>query len=230
MLMGQGGIEPDKITKPIQLVAAWFAALVLLVGSFITASRLARDPSWLPVVYAVAAVAAVPLFCWLVFRLQTRYRPELQEDLYYSKFRAEQQQQQGFRPENLAGSGRTIPTADLDNPTELADVRKEIYERQRGLFVVHTWRPSSRRGQLADITVRLHEHGDEWTPISDGEVERVEYYLGRSFFNGKAVTKTNAKDQFRLDVSAWGTTDCVARVHFSDGTSVDIDRYLDFST
>ena len=78
--------------------------------------------------------------------------------------------------------------------------------------------------------MRLHEHGEEWTPISDGEVQRVDYYLGRSFFGGQAVAKTNAADGFRLDVAAWGTTDCVARVYFTDGTTVDIDRYLDFTS
>jgi hypothetical protein len=227
--MSQGGIEPEKVTKPIQLTAAWFAALVLLVGAFLTASDRVDQPSWLPVVYALAAVAAVPLFAWLVFRLQTRYRPELQEDAYYSKYRAEQAQQKDFRPENLPPAGGRALVAETGNPDDLEQARREIYERQRGLFVVHTWRPSTRPEQVADITVRLHEHGEEWTPISDGEVRRVEYYLGRSFFGGRAVSKTDADDGFRLDVAAWGTTDCVARVHFTDGTTVDIDRYLDFT-
>lgn len=228
--MSQGGIEPDKITKPIQLMATWFAALVLLVGAFLAASDRVDQPSWLPVVYAFAAVAAVPLFAWLVFRLQTRYRAELQEDPYYSKYRAEQAQQEGFRAENLPGPGHTQPVAETDNPEDLEQVRRAIFARQRGLFVVHTWRPSTRRGQVADISVRLHEHGEEWTPISDGKVQRVDYYFGRSFFGGKAVSKTNADDGFRVDVAAWGTTDCVARVHFTDGATVDIDRYLDFTS
>jgi hypothetical protein len=124
----------------------------------------------------------VPLFASFVFRLQTRYRAELQEDPSYSTYRAEQAQQEGFRPENLPAPGGTQPFAETDSPEDLEHIHKETYERQRGLFVVHTWRPSTRRGQVADITVRLHEHGKKWTPISDGEVERVDYYLGRSFF------------------------------------------------
>jgi hypothetical protein len=228
--MAQGSIDPEKVTKPIQLVAAWFVALGALVGAFLSASEVVQQPSWLPVLYGIAAVAFVPLFAWLVFRLQTRYRTELQEDRYYSKNLADQREQLGFAAENVPGrAGHRGAGSKVTDPADIPTVRKEIYDRQRGLFLVHTWLPSRRRGQLADITVRLHEHEGETRPLSGGEVERVEYYLGRSFFGGKAVSKTNADNAFRLDVAAYGSTDCVARVHFKDGTSVDLDRYLDFA-
>lgn len=227
--MSQGGIDPEKVTKPIQLVAAWFAALVLLVGLFLGASGQVQEPSWLPVVYAFAAVCTVPLFASLVFRLQTRYRAELQEDPYYAKFRSEREQQEGFKAENLPGAGGDQSGGEIEHPGDLGQRWMRIVEKQRGLFVVHTWRPSTQSGQVADITIRLHEHGPEWTPISNGDVERVEYYLGSSFFGGKAVSKTNANDGFRLDVSAWGSTVCVARVHFRNEDPVEIYRYLDFA-
>jgi hypothetical protein len=229
--MAQGTIEPEKVTKPIQLVAAWFVALGALVASFLSASEVVQRPHWLPVLYGIAAVAIVPLFAWLVFRLQTRYRTELQEDRYYSKNLADQAQLAGFVAENIPGrAGRPGAGPKVTEPTDLPKVRLQIYERQRGLFLVHTWLPSQRPGQVADISVRLHEHRGEQRPLSNDEVERVEYYLGRSFFGGKAVSKTNADNGFRLDVAAYGSTDCVARVHFKDGTTVDLDRYLDFAT
>jgi hypothetical protein len=230
--MAQPSIQPEKITKPIQLVAAWFAALVLLVGSFLTAANSVDNPSWLPVVLAFGAVGMVPFFALLVFRLQTRYRPELQEDPYYSKYKAEQAQQRGFRPENVVGARNPDEThfGGVDE-TDLKDQRRSIYERNRGLFLVHTWRPSTVAGQVADITVRLHEHGDRERPLSEGNVSKVEYYLGQSFFGGNVISKTNADESFRLDVAAYGSTDCVARVHFNDGSpSVVLDRYLDFAT
>jgi hypothetical protein len=74
-------------------------------------------------------------------------------------------------------------------------------------------------------SVRLHEQEGELRPLSNGEVERVEYYLGRSFSGGQAVSKTSAENAFRLDVSAYGSTNCVARIHFKDGSTVDRDRY-----
>lgn len=227
--MAQGGIEPEKVTKPIQLVAAWFAALVLLVGAFLGAASVGDGPSWLPILYATAAVLMVPFFAFLVFRLQTRYRPELQEDPYYSKWKAGQEaQHKGFRPENLLREeGKTIEKSVVEDAGDLPALRENIYVRHRGLFLIHTWLPSKQAGH-ADISVRLYEHGKRWKPLSDGEVDRVEYYLGEYFFDGKAVTKTNAREDFRLDISAYGTTNCVARVHFKDGATADMYRYLDF--
>lgn len=224
--MAQRGIEPEKVTKPIQLVAAWFATLVLLVSAFLTASSTANDPSWLPVLYGAAAVASVPFFALFVFRLQTRYRPQLLEDKYFVKAQAEREQLSGFKAENLPGAK---PPAATAGGSELKDVRKHLYDSRRGLFMVHTWLPSESRPDWADISIRLHEHGGEaGRPISDGAVDRVEYFLGRSFFDGKVITKKNAGQQFRLDISAYGSTNCVARVFFKDGSHVDMDRYLDF--
>jgi Transposase, Mutator family len=102
--------------------------------------------------YGIAAVVAVPFFAWLVSRLWTRYRAEPPEDPYYSKYRAEQSEVEGFRPEDLPDSTRRARTgAEVPDPADLPTVRKEIYERQRGLYLIHTWLPSERRGQDADI-------------------------------------------------------------------------------
>jgi hypothetical protein len=229
--MAQRGIEPEKVTKPIQLVATWFAALVLLVGAFLGAATTARRPAWIPVLFGMAAVLAVPFFALFVFRLQTKYRPELQEDPYYSKYVADEEQLRNFQPENLSGAKNgTISEPTTKETASMEAIRDKIYEQHRGLFLIHTWRPSQVPGQVADISIRLHEHGKRWTPLSDGVVERVEYYLGSYFFGGNSVIKTNAKEAFRLDISSYGTTDCVARVYFKDGTPPAIlDRYLDYA-
>ncbi len=54
--MAETRIEPDKITKPLQLVAAWFSALILLVGSFLGAAKTIDKPAWLPILFGAAAV------------------------------------------------------------------------------------------------------------------------------------------------------------------------------
>lgn len=227
--MAERGIEAEKITKPIQLVAAWFAALILLVGSFLGAAKTVNRPGWLPVLFGFAAVLAVPFFALLVFRLQTKYRPELQEDPYYEKYKREERELRGFRAENVAGlaSSATVVNQPAD---DLKKYRQELYDRQRGLFLVHSWRPSTMPGQVADISIRLHEHGKAWKPLTEGKVERVDYYLGEHFFGGQVVSKTNANDNFRLDVAAYGTSSWVAKVHFNDGSPpVILQRYVDFA-
>lgn len=79
-------LRPEKITKPIQLLAAWLTGLVLVNGGFLTAAPHIKEPTWAAGVLVIAAVLNVPLFLVSLFLLQTRYRPEMQEDTYYSQY------------------------------------------------------------------------------------------------------------------------------------------------
>jgi hypothetical protein len=84
--MTEKNIVPERITKPIQLLAAWLAGLILVNGSFLTAASILADPSWLRTILVVASVINVPLFLACLFLLQTKFRPEMQEDSFYSKY------------------------------------------------------------------------------------------------------------------------------------------------
>jgi len=79
-------IKPQAITKPIQLLAAWLSGLVLVNGSFLTAATTISSPVWLPILLVVASVINVPIFLLCIFLLQTKFRPEMQEDTYYSQY------------------------------------------------------------------------------------------------------------------------------------------------
>lgn len=84
--MNESSIKPEKITKPIQLLGAWLAGLFSINACFLfAATRLPQD-SWEVGALTIAAIANVPLFLIAVFVLQTRFRPELQEDSYYSSY------------------------------------------------------------------------------------------------------------------------------------------------
>ena len=85
-------IQPHRVTKPIQLLAAWLLGLIAVDGAFLTAARLIVTPPWAPGVLVIAAVVSVPLFLICIFILQTRFRPQMQEDSYYSRYLALQQQ------------------------------------------------------------------------------------------------------------------------------------------
>jgi hypothetical protein len=84
--MQENNIKPEAITKPIQLLAVWLLGLVILVSGLLTAAKVLEHPSWLPVFLSISAVAIIPLFLFLIFLLQTKYRPEMQEDIYYAKY------------------------------------------------------------------------------------------------------------------------------------------------
>ncbi|AIA75758.1 hypothetical protein FF32_13175 [Halomonas campaniensis] len=79
-------IHAHKITKPIQLLAAWLVGLSIVNITFLSAASTISSPSWIPALLAIAAVVNVPIFVVSVFLLQTRFRPEMQEDSYYSDY------------------------------------------------------------------------------------------------------------------------------------------------
>ncbi|WP_182335213.1 hypothetical protein [Stenotrophomonas acidaminiphila] len=84
--MTDSHIRPERITKPIQLLAAWLAGLFSINATFLfTVTRLPVD-SWEMRALTVAAITNVPIFLIALFVLQTKFRPELQEDSYYSTY------------------------------------------------------------------------------------------------------------------------------------------------
>jgi hypothetical protein len=84
--MNEQVLEPKRITKPIQLLAAWLAGLLSIDSCFLFAASRLQAGSWESGALTVAAIVNVPLFLVAVFLLQTKFRPELQEDLYYSNY------------------------------------------------------------------------------------------------------------------------------------------------
>jgi hypothetical protein len=79
-------IKPEKITKPIQLLGAWLAGLLSVDGCFLIAAANLGAGSWESKALIVASIVNVPLFLVAVFILQTKFRPELQEDSFYSTY------------------------------------------------------------------------------------------------------------------------------------------------
>ena len=222
--MSQPVAVAHKITRPIQIVAIFMVGMVVLVGAFLAGAAAVSNPTWASAMLAITAVLIVPAFLGTSAVLLTRFRDYLQEDAYFSEWRRRQEQVfRGFSPENLEASSSGDQTVD---GVDLEHRRIEAYERNYGLFLVHSWRPSSQPAQIADIVIRLTQHGDG--PLSEGRVTKVEYELGRKFFQAPLV-KSSAADMFRIEVSAYGPMLCIARVHFSDQREpILLARYIDF--
>jgi hypothetical protein len=222
-------IEPEKITKPFQLLAVWMAGLVLLVGSFLTAAGVVTGLPWLRGVFGIAAVAIVPIFVILIFLMQTKFRPQLQEDPFYAGYLKQQAEQfKDFQPENVSPtpSRPSISPHSDDFRDEYEERRINRYKENQGLFLIHTWRFSRIPGQVADVAISLYQHGTG--PLSEGKVKSVEYHLGPKFFR-QPIVKTNVNDNFRLDVAAYGSMLCLARVNCVDDTPpLDLERYINF--
>ena len=79
-------IQPHKITKPMQLMAAWFVALMVLESVFFRAAAKISDPAWISPVLVVSGIVLVPIFVVAIFLMQTVFRKELQDDPYYAEW------------------------------------------------------------------------------------------------------------------------------------------------
>ncbi|PVX35029.1 hypothetical protein [Janthinobacterium sp. 78] len=79
-------ISPEKITKPIQLLGAWLVGLLAVDASFLFAATNMGTDAWQSSALTIAAIANVPIFIGALFLLQTKFRPELQEDSFYSTY------------------------------------------------------------------------------------------------------------------------------------------------
>lgn len=84
--MTETSIRPERVTKPFQLLATWLLGLIILEAELLTASSRVYEQKWLSALYGIDAIIIIPLFLWLIFLLQTKFRPEMQEDKYYSEW------------------------------------------------------------------------------------------------------------------------------------------------
>ena len=216
-------IEPDKIKTPIQLLVIWLIGLVVLVSGFITASTISRSPEWLNSMYGITAVSLIPIFIGLIFILQTKFRPELLGDDQYLEHK---KLFKNFAPENVMTIGNDTKTSqNIEHCQNLEKERTNIYKQNQGIFLVHEWRPSTTKGQKADIVIYLVEHPNQ--KLTKGKIKSVEYELGRKFFD-TTVIKTNEEENFKLNVSAYAGMLCIAKVTLNNDQILTLTRYINF--
>ena len=81
--MSNERIQPDKVTKPVQLLAAWLAGLILRDSAFLASAARIHEPDWAAGALVIAAILNVSLFLGALFLMHTKFRPEMQKDVYY---------------------------------------------------------------------------------------------------------------------------------------------------
>src|SRR2546426_116074 len=77
-------LNPEKITHPFQLMAAWFAMLILLVGILLTGAARIERPAWISGFLVISSVVLSILVMAAVFVMLTRFRPHLQGPKEYA--------------------------------------------------------------------------------------------------------------------------------------------------
>jgi hypothetical protein len=159
--MSENKINAEKITKPIQLLAVWLIGLITLVGSLLTAAGTIHQPTWIPVFLAISAVAIIPVFLGLIFLLQTKYRPEMQEDSFYSKYL--EKDSQTFEDINK----------ENNNNLEIDDLKREILsisestkkELEKIRTVINQGDPKSNESKISEIIEKSDDKLDKLKEI-----------------------------------------------------------------
>lgn len=78
-------LNPRYITQPIQLLGAALIGSVLLVGEFLFASSKTNNII-MSILFGLTAIAIFPTILYFIFKLQTKYRHQLQSDPYYHDY------------------------------------------------------------------------------------------------------------------------------------------------
>lgn len=168
-------IEPHKVTKPIQLLAAWLLGLIVVDGSFLSAAAMLKQPSWAPNLLVIAAVCNVPLFLVSLFLLQTRFRPEMQEDSYYSKY-LEVARTTG-KPESLATDLQVLRSTVSESNTRTVEVverlQTQVIEIARQVSGIAAHRPP-----VMEAITNALEAGREDIQERKREIQWQAYWVG----------------------------------------------------
>lgn len=82
--MQKPDIVPDKINNPMQLMAAWFVMLVLLVSILLGGAASISEPSWASGYLVISSTVLIFLVLLSVFLMLTIYRPHLQDSEKYA--------------------------------------------------------------------------------------------------------------------------------------------------
>ena len=117
----------------------------------------------------------------------------------------------------------SLDTGELRTIEEWNKHRNGIYERNRGVFLVHVITPSKIKGQKFDIFIYLKRNKSE--DLSD--IGHAKFFLGR-FWGNEIFEVQNDGGYIGLSTSAFGPFLCTCCVTFNDGYSLHLSRYIDF--
>lgn len=171
--MANTPIVPEKITRPFQLMAAWFAMLVLLVSILLTAAAKITHPDWAAGYLIVFSSVVVLLVIGCVLLMLTKFRPNLQEGREYAawlkdqntyssgyvvKQKAVQRTTQGQAKRSASGRGaETTKKAFLTSVLDVVDSQELVESLKNNGFNAEVYREPLRSGQAPVDTLEKNE-------------------------------------------------------------------------
>jgi hypothetical protein len=117
-MLDKPSIQPQNVTRPIQLLAAWLVGLVCIDGTFLEVALRLEPRAWERGWLVLAAILNVPAFLTAMFTLQTRFRAELQDDAHYAQYLSKKTSE-SLTVRRIDGSADAAPRA-VDAPPAAA--------------------------------------------------------------------------------------------------------------
>lgn len=152
-------IRPERITKPFQVLAAWLGTLILVDTAFLYAAARIQS-AWLPHALVLAAIFNVWLFLWTMYNMQTKYRPEMQGDEYYSDYL------KSHDAEKKSELHIVEATDEIMNKTSLPKKCRPVVEKVLDEQVIKE-ELSSRFGRSPVMRHLFHKKDGDWESFCD---------------------------------------------------------------
>ena len=194
--MSEQNINPNQVTKPIQLLAAWLVGLILINGSFLGAAQLIENPDWAPGLLVIAAVLNVPIFLGLIFFLQTKFRAELQEDTFYSKHLEKVTGELKVSPKNSDDFLNHLKSYERINDNKLTELSKSIESIASKL--------EQNDGSTLDVTSLFEKLNQAKNALSEAEVLKYKHStkiaLNDLLKDYKVIAKNLVKSGYKISI------------------------------
>lgn len=159
----------------MQLLAAWFTGLIIVNGSFLTAATQINSPTWAAGALVVASIVNVPIVLFCVFRLLTRYRPEMLSGKEYLEYQAY-----------------------VSLPSEVPDISNQSREMAEEIIQQLGPESENRREPIEKI---IHNTQVEWVAKRMGGNRTLSELYKRPNLWSKVVAKWGDDQSFKNNVS-----------------------------
>lgn len=184
-------ILPEKITNPFQLMAAWFAVLVLLVTILLTTAINITNPPWASGYLIIFTSILIIFVLGCVLTMLTVFRPHLQDGKEYAQW-LKDKNTYSIVPSSQSIVSTEISKAIIHTPT------KVLINKKRTTINV-SYLPGS------DVLIRnLAEAGfeaDIYEPWPRDPSKSPEFH--ESIWVGCWVSADDAIESIRIAVSQW---------------------------
>lgn len=220
-----GTVAHGLAKNPLGIIALFivliygFACLVVGASSHVEATE--RMPIiWFMVLFPVIVLA---VFSWLVSCHHKKlYAP--------SDFKNEEHFLEAIKPELHNLSYAPPASNSAPEPIQLSStgdnwekIRRSVYDNNKCYFIAHIIEPSKRDGQEYDIFIYLRKHKSE----DYSDIDKAEFFFGH-YWGNKIYVASKIGSLIGVKTSAYGPFLALCRLTFIDGSSVMLNKYIDF--